>query len=96
MIRFAVHLAVLAAMTWPAAVHAQADDQELAKAILTTMIETNTTGSVGDTAVLAQALAKRFVEAGLPERTCRSSGRRRATRISSSAIGAPARASRCC
>jgi acetylornithine deacetylase/succinyl-diaminopimelate desuccinylase-like protein len=65
--RFVIRIALIAAVVLPECLRAQGDYQQLGKAILESMIETNTTASAGNTTVLAQSLAKRFVDAGFPE-----------------------------
>ena len=65
--RFVISIALIAAVLLPESLRAQGDYQQLGKAILKSMIETNTTGSVGNTTVLAQNMARLFIDAGLPE-----------------------------
>jgi len=65
--RFVIRIALIAAVVLPESLRAQGDYQQLGKAILKSMIETNTTGSVGNTTVLAQNMARLFIDAGLPE-----------------------------
>lgn len=65
--RFVVPIALVAAVVLTESLRAQDDYQQLGKAILTSMIETNTTGSVGNTTLLAQSMARLFVDAGFPE-----------------------------
>ena len=65
--RFVVGVALIASVVLTESLRAQGDYQQLGKAILKSMIETNTTGSVGNTTVLAQSMAKLFVDAGFPE-----------------------------
>jgi acetylornithine deacetylase/succinyl-diaminopimelate desuccinylase-like protein len=67
MTRFIAGISLIAAVALPASLHTQDGGQQLGTAILKSMIETNTTGSVGNTTVLAQHLATLFVDAGLPQ-----------------------------
>jgi acetylornithine deacetylase/succinyl-diaminopimelate desuccinylase-like protein len=65
--RFVIRIALIAADGVQGSLRAQGDYQQLGKAVLKSMIETNTTGSVGNTTVLAQSVARLFVDAGFPE-----------------------------
>jgi acetylornithine deacetylase/succinyl-diaminopimelate desuccinylase-like protein len=65
--RSVICLVLVVAVVLPDSLSAQDDYQQLGKAILKSMLETNTTGSVGDTTVLAKSIARRFVDAGFPE-----------------------------
>jgi len=67
MTRLVISIALIAAVVLPKSLRAQGDYEQLGKTILRSMIETNTTGSVGNTTVLAQSMAKLFVDAGFPE-----------------------------
>lgn len=51
-------------LSLPVSARAQADYQQLGKSIFKTLIETNTTGSTGNTTVAAQKLADLFLAAG--------------------------------
>ncbi len=51
-------------LSLPVSARAQADYQQLGKSIFKTLIETNTTGSTGNTTVAAQRLADLFLAAG--------------------------------
>jgi acetylornithine deacetylase/succinyl-diaminopimelate desuccinylase-like protein len=56
----------IAALAMPVAVRGQTDYQQLGKSIFKTLIETNTTASVGNTTVAAQSMAKLFLDTGFP------------------------------
>jgi acetylornithine deacetylase/succinyl-diaminopimelate desuccinylase-like protein len=65
--RFLAGIILLSAVVLLEPVSAQDDLQALGKAIFKSMVETNTTGSAGDTTVLARNMAKMFVDAGFAE-----------------------------
>src|SRR5260370_40489747 len=56
----------IAGLSIPASARGQSDYQALGKSIFKTLIETNTTASVGNTTVAAQSMAKLFLDAGFP------------------------------
>lgn len=59
-------LTTIAVLSLPASARGQTDYQQLGKSIFKTLIETNTTASVGNTTVAAQSMAKLFLDAGFP------------------------------
>ena len=61
-----VLLAAVIAVAAPHGACGQDAYQQLGRSIFKSMIETNTTGSVGNTTVLAENMAKRFLDAGFP------------------------------
>lgn len=67
-VRFSCTFAVLLTLAMTGAVRAQIDDatKQLSRDIFKELIEINTTDSVGNTTVAAQAAAKRLREAGFP------------------------------
>ena len=64
----AAHIAAAAALAIASstAVRAQDSYQQLGRSILKSLIETNTTPSVGNTTIAAQNMAKLFLDAGFP------------------------------
>ena len=67
-VRFPFALAVLPLLMMAPVLRAQIDDatKQLARDIFKELIEINTTDSVGNTTVAAQAMAKRLLDAGFP------------------------------
>jgi acetylornithine deacetylase/succinyl-diaminopimelate desuccinylase-like protein len=67
-IRFELTAAVLVLLAIPGAPRAQIDDatKQLSRDIFQELIEINTTDSVGNTTVAAEAMAKRLLDAGFP------------------------------